>query len=44
MFEYFDPTPETLYTKNENNKGLGGENFSWTAAIYLDFKYNHNLL
>lgn len=44
MFEYFDPTPETLHTKNENKKGLGGENFSWTAAIYLDFKYNHNLL
>jgi neutral trehalase len=44
MFEYFDPTPETPKTKIENTKGLGGANFSWTAAIYLDFKFNHNLL
>lgn len=43
MYEYFNPTPEEKNNK-ENNRGLGGENFSWTAAIYLDFKLNHNLL
>ena len=26
MFEYFDPL---------TGKGLGGDNFSWTAAIFL---------
>jgi hypothetical protein len=26
MFEYFDPF---------TGKGLGGDNFSWTAAIFL---------
>ncbi len=44
MYEYFNPLPEDQNTKLENNKGLGGEDFSWTAAIYLDFKYNYNLL
>ena len=44
MYEYFDPTPESKNMLNDDNKGLGGENFSWTAAIYLDFNFNHNLL
>jgi hypothetical protein len=44
MYEYFNPMPEDKNSLLENNKGLGGEDFSWTAAIYLDFKYNNNLL
>lgn len=44
MYEYFDPMPEEKKLQQENNKGLGGEDFSWTAAIYLDFKSTNNLL
>jgi len=44
MFEYFDPTPENNNSEIINKKGLGGSDFSWTAAIYLDFNFNHNLL
>ncbi len=44
MFEYFDPTPEEKNINNINHKGLGGPDFSWTAAVYLDFKYNQNSL
>ena len=29
FFEYFDPY---------EGRGYGGENFSWTAAVYLIFK------
>ncbi len=36
FYEYFDPRPETP----ENKKKLGGDNFSWTAALYLDFVHN----
>ena len=34
MFEYFDPL---------TGKGLGGRNFSWTAAIFLKlYKENYD--
>ena len=32
FFEYYDP---------QIGKGYGGDNFSWTAAIYLIFKQNY---
>ena len=34
FYEYFDPT-----NKNDKNKkrACGSNNFSWTAALYLDF-------
>ncbi len=44
MYEYFDPMPEATGSIQQQHKGLGGENFSWTAAIYLDFNMNHNFL
>ena len=42
MYEYFDPRP--LNESPIDQKGLGGLNFSWTAAIYLDFKNNSVIL
>ena len=34
FYEYFDPTNK----KNKNQKrACGSNNFSWTAALYLDF-------
>ncbi len=42
FFEYFDPRPES--ENSLETKGLGGQNFSWTAAIYLDFTYNKAIL
>lgn len=42
MYEYFDPRP--LEESPLEQKGLGGQNFSWTAAIYLDFKNNSVIL
>lgn len=44
MFEYFNPLPEHTDKEVFESKGLGGNNFSWTASVYLDFKLNHNLL
>jgi len=38
FFEYFDPRP--LRDSKLEDKGLGGHNFSWTSAIYLDYLYN----
>ena len=38
FFEYFDPRP--LLDSKMEEKGLGGHNFSWTSAIYLDFTHN----
>ena len=32
FYEYFNPTPGLP----GNERGLGGNNFSWTAALYLD--------
>ena len=37
-FEYFDPRPGVEY---DQKRGIGADLFSWTAALYLDFKYNH---
>ena len=42
MYEYFDPRPNSVIPLGQ--KGLGGLNFSWTAAIYLDFKNNSVIL
>lgn len=36
FYEYFNPVPEIP----NNQRGLGGNNFSWTAALYLDFLNN----
>ncbi len=36
FYEYFDPRPTT----SQNEKHLGGNSFSWTAALYLDFVHN----
>lgn len=36
FYEYFDPRPET----KDEERGLGGEHFSWTAALYLDLLNN----
>jgi neutral trehalase len=33
FYEYFDPRAE----KADRDRGLGGNYFSWTAALYLDF-------
>jgi len=33
FYEYFDPRAE----KADGDRGLGGNYFSWTAALYLDF-------
>jgi hypothetical protein len=38
-FEYFDPRPTSLY---ETKKGIGADLFSWSAALYIDFKLNKN--
>ena len=37
-FEYFDPRPEDEFNQK---RGIGADLFSWTAALYLDFIYNH---
>lgn len=37
FYEYFDPRPDIA----EDNRKLGGDFFSWTAALYLDFVYNN---
>ena len=37
-FEYFDPRPEEEFNQK---RGIGADLFSWTAALYLDFIYNH---
>lgn len=42
FYEYFDPRP--ISDSKMEEKGLGGHNFSWTSAIYLDFKYNTAIL
>ena len=34
FYEYFDPRRDQYKTKPQ---GLGGANFSWTAALILDF-------
>jgi len=36
LYEYFDPRVETP----DNQKGIGGDNFSWSAALYLDLLYS----
>lgn len=36
FYEYFDPRPETPKEK----KGLGGDSFSWTAALYLHLMHD----
>lgn len=36
-FEYFDPRPGIEF---DQKRGIGADLFSWTAALYLDFKYN----
>ena len=33
FYEYFNPSKKN----SENNKGYGGENFSWSAALTIDF-------
>jgi neutral trehalase len=33
FYEYFDPRAD----KADQDRGLGGNYFSWTAALYLDF-------
>jgi hypothetical protein len=37
FYEYFDPRKSTY--KNEV-KGYGGSDFSWSAALFLDFMEN----
>ena len=34
FYEYFNPSKKT---SKESNTGYGGENFSWTAALTIDF-------
>ena len=34
FYEYFNPSKKT---SQESNTGYGGENFSWTAALTIDF-------
>ena len=41
MFEYFDPRPTNA---GGTASGLGGDVFSWTAALYLDFARNDALV
>ena len=36
FYEYFDPRPEI----DQDHRGLGGNYFSWSAALYLDFTLN----
>lgn len=40
MYEYFDARPEF---QNTNGIGLGGNHFSWSAALYLDMVLNENV-
>ncbi|NAY90671.1 glycoside hydrolase [Muricauda sp. JGD-17] len=40
FYEYFDPRKEVL---NTLDKGYGGNNFSWSAALYIDMLKNTNL-
>jgi hypothetical protein len=42
FYEYFNPAPNQQVGKQDI--GLGGHNFSWTSAIYLDFKNNTVIL
>lgn len=37
FYEYFDPRAG----KADDERGLGGNNFSWTAALYLDLIHHH---
>lgn len=37
FYEYFDPRAE----KSDDERGLGGNYFSWTAALYLDFLHQN---
>ncbi len=37
FYEYFDPRKEVL---NTLDKGYGGNNFSWSAALYIDMLKN----
>ena len=37
FYEYFDPRREVLKTLD---KGYGGNNFSWSAALYIDILKN----
>ena len=40
-YEYFDPRPDSELI---NNRGIGADLFSWTAALYLDFTMNQQKL
>jgi neutral trehalase len=41
MYEYFDARPEGEALEQ---RGIGADLFSWTAALYLDFTYNEQTL
>lgn len=41
MYEYYDARP---VSEGGINRGLGADTFSWTAALYLDFLNNPQLL
>lgn len=41
FFEYFDPRPKATSLPD---RGIGADNFSWTAALYLDLMYNNQML
>jgi hypothetical protein len=36
FYEYFDPRPDIP----RGERGLGGNHFSWSAALYLDLLFN----
>lgn len=40
FYEYFDPRKEVVETLD---KGYGGNNFSWSAALYIDIIKNTNI-
>lgn len=40
-FEYFDPRPKG---EAQEKRGIGADLFSWSAALYLDFFYNSEIL
>lgn len=40
-FEYFDPRP---VGEAQEKRGIGADLFSWSAALYLDFVYNNEIL
>ncbi len=40
-FEYFDPRP---VGEAQEKRGIGADLFSWSAALYLDFVYNKEIL